>query len=51
VAVVAAASGQLIDQSIKSANVKRATMQSKIPLSIDQVKAPNLESIDYAHIW
>lgn len=48
---IAAASCQFINQSIKSADVKRAINQSKNSLSINQVKALKLELIDYAHLW
>lgn len=48
---VAAASGQLINQSIKLAGVKQAINQSEKSLSIKQVKTLRLELIDYAHLW
>jgi len=50
VAGIAVASGQLINQSIKLGDVKRAINQSENSLSINQVKALKLEFIDYAHL-
>jgi len=50
VAGIAVASGQLINQSIKLGDVKRAINQSENSLSINQVKALKLELIDYAHL-
>lgn len=47
---VAAAGGQLINQSIKSADVKRSINQSKKCLSINQVKALKLELIADTHL-
>lgn len=48
---VAAASSQLINQSIKLADMGQAINQFRKSLSIKQVKALRLELIDYAHLW
>jgi hypothetical protein len=47
----AAASVQLINQSIKLSVVKQAINKSKKSLSNKQVKALRLELVDHAHLW